>query len=64
MINNTKTAFKAIVAIALFASFIAIGCNDEKKTTEKESVTTDTGAAHPVTPVNRTDTSSNNTPAN
>ena len=71
MINNTKTAFKAIVAIALFASFIAIGCNDAKKEESTESVKTDTiqkpvggdttnaddtGKAHPVTPVNKEQT--------
>ena len=70
MINNTKTAFKAIVTIALFASFIATGCNDEKKV-ETESTKTDTiqkpvggdttnaddtGKAHPVTPVNKEQT--------
>ena len=42
MIHNTKTAFKAIVAIAFFASFIATGCNDAKKEESTESVKTDT----------------------
>ena len=69
MIHNTKTAFKAIVTIALFASFIATGCNDEKKV-ETESTKTDTiktpvgdttnaddtGKGHPVTPVNKEET--------
>jgi len=69
MIKKTKTAFKAIVTIALFASFIATGCNDEKKV-ETESTKTDTiqksvgdttnaddtGKGHPVTPVNKEET--------
>jgi hypothetical protein len=53
MIKKTKTAFKAIVAIALFASVVAMSCNNDKKS-ENTTTTTDTGAGHPVTPVNKT----------
>ena len=70
MIKKTKTAFKAIVVIALFASFIATGCNNDKKEESTESVKTDTikkpvvdtindadtGTGHPVTPVNKEET--------
>jgi len=70
MIKKTKTAFKAILTIALFASFIATGCNDEKKTESTEETKTDTikkpvgdtmnngdtGTGHPVTPVNKEET--------
>jgi hypothetical protein len=48
MIKKTKTAFKVIVVIALFASFIATGCNNEKKEEEKEPVKTEEPAPAPA----------------
>jgi hypothetical protein len=48
MIKKTKTAFKAIVAIALFASFITTGCNNEKKEEAKEPAKTEEPAPEPA----------------
>jgi hypothetical protein len=48
MIQKTKTAFKAIVAIALVASFITTGCNNEKKEEAKEPAKTEEPAAAPA----------------
>jgi hypothetical protein len=53
MIKKTSTALKAIFAAIVLTSFIAISCNNEK-TSGTDAGTTDTGAGHPVTPVNRT----------
>jgi len=67
MIKKTTTAIKVIVTIALFTSFVATGCNNDKKEEPKETPKTeepakqagdttnagDTGKGHPVTPVNK-----------
>jgi hypothetical protein len=69
----SSTALRALVCAILFASFITVSCNDNKKES-KESTTTDsiapapidttktvdTGTGHPVVPGNRTDTISAN----
>jgi len=52
----SSTAFKALAAAILFASFITVSCNSDKKTESTESTKTDTASTAPAPAPVTTDT--------